>query len=42
MSFKPEEELGTETHHLDQFVRFEQGEDEVVLDGVPIESRMTM
>ena len=33
MSLKPGEEIGEETHHLDQFIRFETGEGEVVLDG---------
>ncbi len=27
-------EIGEETHHLDQFLRFEDGEGKVVLDGV--------
>ncbi len=34
MSIEPGEEIGEETHHLDQFFRFESGEGEVVLDGV--------
>lgn len=33
MSLRPGEEIGAETHHLDQFIRFEQGKGEVVLDG---------
>ncbi len=33
MSLKPGEEIGVETHHLDQFIRFEQGQGEVILDG---------
>lgn len=33
MSLKPGEEIGEETHHLDQFIRIEAGEGEVVLDG---------
>lgn len=28
------EEIGEETHHLDQFLRFEAGEGKVILDGV--------
>jgi mannose-6-phosphate isomerase-like protein (cupin superfamily) len=34
MSLKPEEEIGEETHHLDQFFRIEKGKGVVVLDGV--------
>lgn len=34
MSLFPGEEIGEETHHLDQFLRFEAGEGTVVLDGV--------
>lgn len=33
MSLKPGEEIGEEVHELDQFIRFESGEGEVVLDG---------
>lgn len=33
MSLKPGEEIGVETHELDQFFRFEQGEGKVVLNG---------
>ena len=33
MSLKPGEEIGLETHDLDQFIRFEQGEGKVILDG---------
>lgn len=33
MSLKPGEEIGMETHDLDQFIRFESGEGEVVLNG---------
>lgn len=33
MSLKPQEEIGVETHGLDQFLRFEQGEGKVILDG---------
>ena len=34
MSLAPGDEIGEETHHLDQFLRFEEGEGKVVLDGV--------
>ncbi|MFZ2303303.1 MAG: cupin domain-containing protein [Minisyncoccia bacterium] len=34
MSIAPGEEIGEETHHLDQFLRFEEGEGKVILDGV--------
>lgn len=34
MSLAPGEEIGEETHHLDQFFRFEEGEGMVVLDGI--------
>ena len=34
MSLKPGEDIGAEVHHLDQFLRFEQGEGKAVLDGV--------
>ena len=34
MNIKPGEEIGEETHQLDQFLRFEQGEGKAVLDGV--------
>ncbi|MGB2580779.1 MAG: cupin domain-containing protein [Minisyncoccia bacterium] len=34
MSIAPGEEIGEETHHLDQFLRFEKGEGKVILDGV--------
>lgn len=34
MSLAPGEEIGEEVHHLDQFLRFEEGEGEVILDGV--------
>jgi mannose-6-phosphate isomerase-like protein (cupin superfamily) len=33
MSIKPGEEIGEEVHGLDQFIRIEQGEAQVVLDG---------
>jgi mannose-6-phosphate isomerase-like protein (cupin superfamily) len=34
MSIEPGDEIGEETHHLDQFIRLEQGRGRVVLDGV--------
>ena len=34
MSIAPGEEIGEETHDLDQFIRFEDGEGEVIIDGV--------
>lgn len=34
MSLKPGEEIGEEVHHLDQFIRFEEGEGKVILDSV--------
>lgn len=34
MSLKPKEEIGEEVHHLDQFLRIEQGMGVAVLDGV--------
>lgn len=34
MSLAPGEEIGKETHHLDQFLRFEEGSGVVELDGV--------
>ena len=33
MNLKPGEEIGKETHELDQFIRFEAGEGSVILDG---------
>jgi mannose-6-phosphate isomerase-like protein (cupin superfamily) len=33
MHLKPEEEIGEEVHHLDQFIRVEAGEAKAVLDG---------
>lgn len=33
MSLKPKEEIGFETHGVDQFFRVEDGEGEVILDG---------
>ncbi len=34
MSLKPKEEIGEEIHHLDQFLRVEEGEGVAILDGV--------
>ncbi len=34
MSLKPLEDIGEETHQLDQFLRVEEGEGKTVLDGV--------
>lgn len=34
MNLAPGEEIGKETHHLDQFLRFEEGEGKVILDDV--------
>ena len=33
MTLKPGEEIGEEVHGMDQFIRFEEGEGTVVLDG---------
>lgn len=33
MSLRPGEEIGEEVHDLDQFIRFEEGEGKVILDG---------
>jgi mannose-6-phosphate isomerase-like protein (cupin superfamily) len=34
MALQPKEEIGAETHKLDQFFRVEEGDGEAVLDGV--------
>jgi mannose-6-phosphate isomerase-like protein (cupin superfamily) len=34
MALKPGEEIGEEIHHLDQFLRIEEGEGKAILDGV--------
>ena len=34
MNIRPGEEIGEEVHHLDQFIRVEQGKCKVILDGV--------
>ena len=34
MSLKPGEEIGEEVHHLDQFIRCEEGTGKAILDGV--------
>lgn len=33
MSIEPGDEIGSETHHLDQFIRFESGNAKVILNG---------
>lgn len=33
MALKPNEDIGEEVHHLDQFIRIEEGEGKSVLDG---------
>ena len=33
MSLLPDEQIGTEVHDLDQFIRFESGRGKVILDG---------
>ena len=39
MSLEPGEDIGLETHHLDQFIRIEQGEARMMLDGEEHELR---
>ncbi len=34
MSLKPNEDIGLEVHHLDQFIRCEAGEGKAIIDGV--------
>lgn len=34
MNIKPSDEIGEETHHLDQFIRLEQGLGKAILDDV--------
>lgn len=34
MNLRPLEDIGEEVHHLDQFIRIEQGEGKAILDGV--------
>jgi mannose-6-phosphate isomerase-like protein (cupin superfamily) len=34
MNIKPGDEIGEEVHHLDQFIRIEQGKAKIVLDDV--------
>lgn len=34
MNLRPSEEIGKEIHHLDQFIRIEQGAGKAILDGV--------
>lgn len=33
MALKPLEDIGMESHHLDQFIRIEKGEGKAILDG---------
>ncbi|MFA7245156.1 MAG: cupin domain-containing protein [Candidatus Magasanikbacteria bacterium] len=37
MNLQPGEEIGQEIHHLDQFIRIEQGNGKAILDGVETE-----
>ncbi len=37
MSLQPKDEVGMETHNLDQFFRVKEGSGEAILDGVPAE-----
>jgi mannose-6-phosphate isomerase-like protein (cupin superfamily) len=34
MSLQPNEDIGSEVHHLDQFIRCEAGEGKAIIDGV--------
>ncbi len=34
MSLQPGEEIGSEVHHLDQFIRIEAGSGKTILDGI--------
>jgi len=34
MNLQPGDEIGQEIHHLDQFIRIEQGTGKVILDGI--------
>lgn len=34
MNIQPGDEIGMETHHLDQFIRIEQGKGQAILDGI--------
>lgn len=34
MSLKPDEDIGEETHQLDQFIRCESGQGKAILDGI--------
>ena len=38
MNIKPGDEIGMEVHELDQFIRIEQGQAKVILDGVEHEA----
>jgi mannose-6-phosphate isomerase-like protein (cupin superfamily) len=39
MSLKPGDEIGEETHDLDQFIRIEEGAGEIVLSGIKHDAR---
>lgn len=39
MAIQSGDEIGEETHHLDQFIRLEQGSGRVIIDGVEHEVR---
>lgn len=39
MSLAPQEEIGAEVHHLDQFIRCEAGAGKAILDGIEHEIR---
>ncbi|MDE1970878.1 MAG: cupin domain-containing protein [Patescibacteria group bacterium] len=39
MSLKPQEDIGSEVHHLDQFIRCEAGEGKAVLNDIEHEIR---
>ena len=42
MALKPQEEIGAETHKLDQFFRVQEGAGEAVLDGVATPDRKSV
>ena len=39
MSLPPKEEIGEEVHHLDQFIRIDEGEAQFVLNGNPVNAK---
>lgn len=39
MTLQPNEDIGEEVHHLDQFIRCESGEGQAVLDGIAYDIR---